>query len=67
MLGKPITRLFQRCLVLAYHPRQFKTSTTVVLKKPQREDYTKAKAYRPIALLNTLGKLLERIVADRIS
>lgn len=65
--AKPITRLFQRCLTLAYHPRQFKTSTTVVLKKPQREDYTKAKAYRPIALLNTLGKLLERIVADRIS
>ena len=39
----------------------------MVLKKPQREDYTKAKAYRPIALLNTLGKLLERIVVDRIS
>ena len=26
-----------------------------------------AKAYRPIALLNTTGKLLERIVARRLS
>lgn len=66
-LSGPITKLFRRCLALSYHPRQFKTSITVVLRKPQRDNYTKAGSFRPIALLNTLGKLLERIVADRIS
>jgi hypothetical protein len=29
--------------------------------------YDVAKAYRPIALLNTLGKVLEKIVARRVS
>lgn len=67
VLSKPITRLFQQCLVLSHHPRQFKWSTTVVLRKPQRDNYTRAKSFRPIALINTLGKLLEKIVADRIS
>lgn len=39
----------------------------MVLRKPQKPDYAEAKAFRPIALLNTLGKLLEWIVADRIA
>jgi hypothetical protein len=36
---------------------------------PQRgkSDYQLAKSYRPVALLNTLGKFLESIVARRIS
>uniref|UniRef100_A0A9Q8PJT4 RNA-directed DNA polymerase from transposon X-element n=1 Tax=Passalora fulva TaxID=5499 RepID=A0A9Q8PJT4_PASFU len=48
-------------------PKHFKESLTVVLRKPQKEDYTKLKAYRPIALLNTLGKLLEKIIAERLT
>jgi len=38
----------------------------VVLRKPQKPDYTKAGVYRPIALLNTLAKVLEVVVARRI-
>lgn len=36
-------------------------------RKPQKDDYTKLKAYRPIALLNTLGKLLEKVAAEKIT
>lgn len=32
-----------------------------------KEDYTIAKAWRPISLLATLGKILESVVAERIS
>ncbi len=32
-----------------------------------KEDYTVAKAWRPISLLATLGKVLESVVAERIS
>ena len=39
----------------------------MALKKPGKEDYTIPKAYRPIALLNTLGKTLESIVAKKIT
>jgi hypothetical protein len=35
--------------------------------KPNKDDYSQAKAWRPISLLSTLGKLLEAVVAERIS
>ena len=38
-----------------------------MLKKPAKGDYSQPKAYRLIALLNTLGKALESIIAKRIS
>jgi hypothetical protein len=40
---------------------------TVVFRKPNRPDYTKVKAYRPIALENTLDKVMESIIAEIIS
>ena len=38
-----------------------------MLKKPDKPDYTLPKAYRPIALLNTLGKALEGVTAAKLS
>ena len=37
------------------------------LKKPSKDDYTVANAWRPISLLATLGKVLESVIAERIS
>lgn len=42
-------------------------TSTVVLRKPGKSDYTAPAAYRPISLLNTLGRLLEAVVARRLS
>ena len=61
------TRLFNACVTQGYHPTQFKEAITIALRKPNRADYTEAKAYRPIALLDTLGKILESIMAKRLS
>jgi hypothetical protein len=66
-LAPTLARLFTACLQKQYHPNPFKHSITVVLRKPQKPDYTKAGAYRPIALLNTLAKVLEAVAARRIS
>lgn len=53
---------------MGYYPSHLKTLFTVVLRKPASEqDYTKAKSYRPIALLNTMGKIFETIMAHRLS
>ncbi|KAF8662340.1 hypothetical protein AX14_007089 [Amanita brunnescens Koide BX004] len=47
-------------------PRWFKQSVSVIIPKPKKTDYTLPKSYRPIALLNTLGKLLTKIIANRL-
>jgi hypothetical protein len=39
----------------------------VVIPKPNKPDYSNPKAYRPIALLNCLGKVLEKLMASRLS
>ena len=59
--------LMQASLDIGYFPKAFRTSTTVVLRKPAKPDYTKSKAYRPIALENTLGKILESVISTVIS
>ena len=61
-----LERLFQACWDLSYHPRAFHKAITVFIPKEGKKDYSNPSAYRPIALLNTLGKALERIVAFRL-
>ncbi|KAJ6133707.1 hypothetical protein N7523_000029 [Penicillium sp. IBT 18751x] len=62
-----IRAIFDACLCTGYNPRRFQTSITVTLRKGGPKDYRMPKLYRPVALLNTLGKLLESIVATRIA
>jgi ribonuclease HI len=48
-------------------PSQWKHAKIIPLKKPGKDNYTLAKAWRPISLLATLGKILESVMAERIS
>ena len=50
---------------LSYAP--WKTFITVVIQKPGKSRYDIPKSYRPIALLNTMGKLLTVIIAEQLS
>ena len=59
--------LFQTSLDEGNLPSQWRNARIIPLRKPDKPDYTLAKAYRPISLLATLGKILESIIADRIS
>ncbi|KAJ5471428.1 hypothetical protein N7530_008785 [Penicillium desertorum] len=59
--------LFQASLEEGILPRQWRHAKIIPLKKPNKENYTIAKAWRPISLLATLGKILESVVAERIS
>lgn len=59
-------RLFNASWSMGYYPQHFRQSITVVLRKPGKEDYSQPKAYRPIALLNTIGKALEAVVGTRL-
>jgi hypothetical protein len=59
--------IFNACLRTGHNPRHFQTSITVTLRKAGPRDYRLPKTYRPVALLNTLGKVLEAIIATRIA
>ncbi|OHW95285.1 reverse transcriptase-like protein [Colletotrichum incanum] len=71
-LAKPwisphLVRTFNQSLQLGYCPQHFRKSTTVVLRKPGKGNYTTPKAYRPIALLNTVGKVMDAIITERLN
>ena len=62
-----VTSIFTASINLGHYPRQWKTAKIAVLRKPGKSDYTSPASYRPISLLNTLGKLLEAVMARRLS
>jgi len=51
---------------LKHYPTKWKSSTTAVLQKPGKPDYSWPKAYRPIALNKTIAKTLSSIVSEDI-
>jgi hypothetical protein len=61
-----VTNLLSECLKAGHHPKQWREAVVCVIPKPNRADYTLAKNFRPISLLECLGKLLEKIVAKLI-
>ena len=66
-LAAHLTRIFNQSLHLGYCPAHFRELTTIVLRKPGKDNYTAPKSYRPIALMNTTGKIMDAIIARRLS
>jgi len=62
-----LPHLFTAGLAYAVHPPEWKTANCVVIPKPGKKSYSHPKSYRPISLLSCFGKLLESIVAKRLS
>ena len=54
------------CIHLEHWPNYFKWSSTVIIPKPNKTAYDYSKFFRPIVLLNTLGKLIEKVIAERL-
>jgi hypothetical protein len=59
--------LFEACLQWGHHPKEWKSATIMVIPKPGKEDYSLPKAYRLVALLEWLGKLLEKIITKQLT
>lgn len=63
---KHVTHLLNACIELGYQPKEFKKSATCILPKPGKNNHY-IKSYRPIALLDTLGKAFETVYAQKLS
>ena len=61
-----IINITDTCINLGHWPKYFKVSTTIIIPKPNKLSYDHLKAFRPIVLLNTLSKLIEKVVAKRL-
>ena len=57
--------LFDWSFKIGHVPRLWKRANIVPIPKPDR-DHSICKNYRPIALLSSFGKLLERIITMRL-
>lgn len=60
-----LTHIFNACLKLSYFPDIWKKAIVLAFKKPGK-DSTDPKNYRPISLLSTMGKLLEKCIMARM-
>ncbi len=62
-----LTSLFRACVEHDYHSLCFRETNIIILKKSNKNNYTDFKTYRFIALLNTIDKAFEFIIARKIN
>ncbi|RXW12760.1 hypothetical protein EST38_g13097 [Candolleomyces aberdarensis] len=60
-----IIALANGCIEYGHWPKHQKELMSVIIPKPNKASYSTPKAFRPIVLLNTLGKLIEKMISNR--
>ena len=66
LLVQHLTQLLNVILDLGYIPNMWKQANIILLLKPKK-DKQQPSSYRPISLLSCLGKLLEKIIKQRLT
>ena len=61
-----IISIANACIELGYWPSHFKRSTIVIILKLNKQTYNSSKSFRPIVLLNTMGKLIKKVIGKRL-
>src|SRR5437868_5746468 len=59
--------LLNSLILYGFHPLSLKKANGVVLSKPGKPDYSSPSSFRIIVLLKTVSKILEHIIANRLS
>lgn len=63
---KYFTNILNACLQLCYFPRVWKKAKTIPILKPNKPpEYSSS--YRPISLISSLSKILEKILKDKLT
>jgi hypothetical protein len=64
---RAITALYNQCLKRGCFPKSWKTAKIIATIKPGKENSMGPSNYRPISLLNMGGKVLEKLLINRIN
>jgi hypothetical protein len=62
-----LLQLYSMLVRKGHHPSSWKNAKVVILPKPSKPDYSKPKAYRPIALISVLSKVLEKTILKQVT
>ena len=61
-----VIKITNVCIDLGYWPNHFKILSTVIISKPNKSSYDSPKSFHPIVLLNTIWKLIEKVIGERL-
>jgi len=64
-LGKIII-IANACFELGFWLLHFKSSIMIIIPKPNKKSYNSPKSFQPIVLLNTLGKLIKKVISKQL-
>jgi len=67
IISDVLLSIYNLCIKFNYYPKNWKIAKVTILKKPNKTSYKDVKSYRPISVLNTLGKIFEKIIYDRLA
>jgi len=62
-----LTSLLSPLLIHGHHPASLKRADGIVVSKPGKADYKSPASFRIIVFLETVSKILERIIASRLA
>ena len=66
MMPKFITEIYNQCLKTGTFPKIWKRAVIIPITKPGLENKEEVTKFRPISLLNVAGKVLEKLLINRI-
>ena len=67
MLPNYITALYNGCLRRGVFPKRWKRAKLITITKPGKENSDDVLKFRPLSLPNVGGKVLEKVLTDRIN
>ena len=67
ILPKYLTAIYNICLKEGVFPRRWKTAKIIPIVKPGKEGNDEVSKFRPISLLASGGKVLEKLLINRIN
>jgi hypothetical protein len=65
-IPKTMTQMYNECLRTGHFPEKWKVAKVLMITKLGRKEASDPSMYRPISLLNTEGKILEKLLIKRI-